>query len=197
MPYITKSQLHAIGSSSTARTNESVFRKSAATKDTATVFLSHSHEDKETVEAAIRLLSSQGVTVYVDWLDPAMPSITSTETAARLKKRIREQERFVLLASDKALTSRWVPWELGIADGVREMSEIAVLPFKDSYTDWTRSEYLGLYPWIEPTSPPPSTVYGVPASALNAFVVRFSNGSAPKTLSDWLRSGGPAPIRRF
>lgn len=196
MPYITKSQLRAIGSSSTARVNETIYRKSAASKETATVFLSHSHEDKDTVEAAIRLLSSQGVTVYVDWLDPGMPSITSTETAARLKKRIREQERFVLLASVKALESRWVPWELGIADGVREMSEIAVLPFKDSYTDWTRSEYLGLYPWIEPSSPQAATTYGA-AAPLNAFVVRFPDGRTSKSLGDWLKTGGNAPIRRF
>lgn len=66
---------------------------------------------------AIEVIASHGGVPYIDEVDPAMPSHTSEETAELLKKRIVECKRFVLLTSPNSKDSRWVPWELGVADG--------------------------------------------------------------------------------
>lgn len=113
------------------------------------VFLSHSHHDVDHVKAARQLLEAFGASIYVDWEDGEMPSTTSTETAARLKSRIRECNRFVLLASERSKASLWVPWELGFADSEKSVNRIAILPFLAGTTTWSGTEYVGLYPTIQ------------------------------------------------
>lgn len=110
-------------------------------------FLSHSSKDGELLGGAILLLKTHGATVYVDKKDPELPPYTNKETAAGLKSRIHQSKKFVLLASENSKDSRWVPWELGIADGYKGLSRVAVLPavesqHKAAWADW---EYLGLY----------------------------------------------------
>lgn len=41
-----------------------------------------------------------------------MPAKTSGETTTRIKKMIRNTDRFVLLATDNAIASKWCNWEL-------------------------------------------------------------------------------------
>ena len=44
--------------------------------------------------------------------------------------------------------SRWMPWELGVADG--EGRQCMILPVSNSYhKDFERKEYLQLYPLLE------------------------------------------------
>jgi hypothetical protein len=190
MPYLTRTQLRAVGSSLEAQRKESLYRRHKISPDAASVFLSHSHQDRETVQAAITLLASQGVYVYVDWMDQTMPAVTSPETALALKKRIVQCDKFVLLASEKALESRWVPWELGFADGTGGLSQIALIPFKDSGTDWSRSEYLGLYPWIEPLT-------GLYSSTVTDYVVRYPDGRPLVTLASWLKQPSDKKMLRL
>ena len=123
-------------------------RKSAATRSLqGATFLSHSSKDEDLVAGAIRVLENHGATVYVDEIDSEMPPYTSEKTASLLKTRIRDTSRFVLLASKNSKDSRWVPWELGIADGVKTPSKIALFPASDAPHDksWASWEYLGLY----------------------------------------------------
>lgn len=79
-----------------------------------------------------------------------MPSHTSEETAELLKKRIVECTRFVLLTSPNSKDSRWVPWELGVADGKKGIHKIAIFGASDSagLDDWSSWEYMGFYPKI-------------------------------------------------
>lgn len=121
----------------------------ASSRSAVTVFLSHSHDDQEQIEAAITLLSTMGVEVYVDWLDAEMPRVTNGETAARLKQKIKDNGKFVLLASPKAIASNWVNWELGIGDTHKYIEHIALLPFVRGNESWKDSEYLQIYPYIE------------------------------------------------
>lgn len=123
-------------------------RRTAAARSLAgSTFLSHSSKDDELVAGAIRVLENHGGKVYVDEIDPEMPPYTNAKTAALLKTRIRDTSRFVLLASKNSKDSRWVPWELGIADGLKPPSNIALFPASDSNYDqsWASWEYLGLY----------------------------------------------------
>ncbi|APQ11841.1 hypothetical protein BJP27_10120 [Pseudomonas oryzihabitans] len=141
---ITKSELRSFVTISLESAN---LIKSSSQAEGATVFLSHSSKDTDLVPGSIKVLKNHGATVYIDEIDPEMPPYTSSETAALIKTRIRQTKRFVLLTSDNSKDSKWVPWELGIADGEKGISSIALFPASDSqYLDsWTSWEYLGLY----------------------------------------------------
>lgn len=145
--YITRDLLRSfannLGSVETARV-----KKSAASRSLeGSTFLSHSSKDDDLVVGAIHVLEGHGAKVYVDEIDPEMPPYTSDETAALLKARISACSRFVLLASKNSKESKWVPWELGIADGAKGNAKIALFPAPDSSYDkaWASWEYLGLY----------------------------------------------------
>jgi len=114
----------------------------------ATVFLSHSHKDKGLIEPAVAFLRSQGVKIYVDWMDEGMPDTVSGETAKKLKDRIKQQKKFSVLVTENSKDSRWVPWELGYADSTKGMEHIAAFPVAEN-SDFTHNEYLNIYPKIQ------------------------------------------------
>lgn len=112
------------------------------------IFLSHKHDEKEYLEGAVSLLKNYGVDVYVDWLDEGMPKTTSGQTAIRIKEKIRENHKFIFLATEGAISSKWCNWELGIGDAAKYMEHITLLPIKKEYSDFSGSEYLQIYPYI-------------------------------------------------
>jgi len=112
------------------------------------IFLSHKHDEKEFLEGAISLLKAYGVDVYVDWLDDGMPKTTSGQTAVRIKEKIKENHKFILLATEGAINSKWCNWELGLGDAAKYIDNIALLPIKRDYSDFSGSEYLEIYPYI-------------------------------------------------
>lgn len=120
-----------------------------------TVFLSHKHKDLEEIEEAtgvIELLEDLGVKVYIDSMDNKMPNQTSRETAARIKDVIQYCNKFILLATPKALESYWCNWELGIGDVHKFKKNIAILPIKEKGEydfDYKGNEYLQIYPHID------------------------------------------------
>ena len=123
--------------------------KRAATTSTDT-FLSHSSLDSAALPAAIGLLKAHGARVYIDKADEQLPKKTSAETGAKLKQRIGECPKFVVLVTANSKNSRWIPWELGIADEKKKIRNVALLPDVENQTnpDWPEQEYLGLYPRI-------------------------------------------------
>lgn len=149
--------------------------KRASLSTEVSIFLSHKHSDKDLVRQAVALFKSLGVSVYVDWLDSSMPPVTSPVTADRLKKKIRDSDKFVLLASDAAVESKWCNWELGLGDAAKYQKNIAILPAASSAASWKGSEYLGIYPVITSEYP---TIAG-------PYYVEF--GSTQTPLKDWLR----------
>jgi hypothetical protein len=46
-------------------------------------------------------------------MDEGMSDVVSGETAKKLKERIKEQKKFLVLFTHNSKDSRWVPWELG------------------------------------------------------------------------------------
>lgn len=113
------------------------------------VFLSHSHLDRELVLSVVSLVERAGVPVYVDWLDDGLPEATSSQTANKLRNKIRERDRFIVLGTQNGLNSKWVPWELGYADGVKDNEHIAILPINARGENWVGNEYMGVYQSIE------------------------------------------------
>lgn len=147
--YLTKEELSGFD----LKASEYLFEQArasryAASSSRVTVFLSHSHKDAEYVKRAAAFLKSLGVEVYVDWLDDGMPETTSPQTAKKLKEKISEHQKFILLATENSKDSKWVPWELGFADTKKGMGNIAILPIAESSTSYKGTEFIGIYPII-------------------------------------------------
>lgn len=131
------------------------FSANSAYDTKTTVFLSHKHKDIEEIEEAtgvIEMLEDLGVKVYIDSIDNKMPNQTTGETAARIKEVIKYSDKFILLATKKAIESYWCNWELGIGDVHKFQSHIALLPVKEkgeSDSQYKGNEYLQIYPHID------------------------------------------------
>jgi hypothetical protein len=119
------------------------FSKPASAK--LTIFLSHSHKDRKAAEGMIKRLAAYGVELFVDWNDSEMPRVINRETADRIKRRIGEMDLFLMLATGNAMNSRWVPWEVGVADKTKGESKILIIPVEDASGNFQGSEYLRLY----------------------------------------------------
>lgn len=124
-----------------------ISRKSASYSTNKSVFLSHSSADRAALPAVIRFLEAFGVNVYIDKTDQSLPQNTSPETGAKLKERIHQCDKFIVLVSENSKDSRWIPWELGIADESKTIQNVALLPKVNSseMPDWAEQEYMGLY----------------------------------------------------
>lgn len=143
---VTKAELRGFTANRSQNSREQLLKSNAASSGTST-FLSHSSKDQELLAGAMEVLHNHGARVYIDEVDPEMPAYTSAETATLLKQRISQARRFVLLTTENSKDSRWVPWELGIADGNKGLVNIALFPASDitNNDNWTSWEYLGLY----------------------------------------------------
>lgn len=145
--FITRDELRSFAAKRPLTEQVSIRRAAAQRPLHGATFLSHSSKDDDLVVGATIVLENHGAKVYVDEIDPEMPPYTNDKTASLLKDRIRQTKRFVLLTSKNSKESRWVPWELGIADGYKDIGQIALFPSADSSHDqtWADWEYLGLY----------------------------------------------------
>lgn len=141
-----------------------------------TIFLSHKHGETEQLDGAISFLKDFGVEIYVDWLDEGMPEKTSGETATRIKTKIKENRKFILLATEGAIYSKWCNWELGLGDAAKYIEHIALLPVRADYSDYKGSEYLQIYPYIYESNSTP-----------DSFFIHYPDNSV-KGLESWLKS---------
>ena len=115
------------------------------------IFLSHSYDDGETILGVKRLIEALGLTVYVDWIeDPNLDrGYVTSKTAAVLRARMRACSSLIYVHSANSANSAWMPWELGFFDGFKP-SHVWILPLvANSDSEFTKQEYLGLYPTVE------------------------------------------------
>ena len=181
MAILTKSRLTALtetklGTRMFAQVlNESKTESRANT--TITVFLCHSHDDFENgdLDKIIVILRKAGVKVYIDSLDSSMPPFTNAETAKNIKEHIKLNKKFIMLASNKAINSKWCNWELGFGDAHKYIQNIALFPLKSALINWEGTEYLRIYPRIEESEARPEH-----------FKVIFPDRTE-KSLDEWLR----------
>jgi hypothetical protein len=156
------------------------------------VFLSHKHDDLEELKDIIGFLENQyQVDTYIDSMDKKMPSYTCGKTATRIKQIIENCDKFILLATDKAVESKWCNWELGFGDAHKFRNNIAILPVKDSGVaekDYKGHEYMSIYPLILYYNGTEKYVDGrnVPAG----YYYGYLNNDGKRvisSLSDWLK----------
>lgn len=143
------------------------------------LFLSHSLSDLQHAKYAVDVLEQNGARVYIDVADAAIASSTSRDVAARLRTAIRECRRLVVLVTENTRTSRWIPWEMGIADAISGGERVALLPLKAtaSASDlWAQQEYFDLYARVE----------CLHTDGGRMWIVRPPDGSGPYLLSHWI-----------
>lgn len=113
------------------------------------VFISHKHGENDYEYRFVYLLTTNGFTGYVDWQDDQMLLKTSGIKANKIKEKITKAYKFILIATDAAVVSKWCNWELGFGDAHKFEDHIAVLPIKKDNTDYNGNEYLSIYPTIQ------------------------------------------------
>lgn len=160
-----------------------------------TVFISHKHDDLEDLKGFIGYLERIfNVECYIDSDDPGMPEKTSGETAERIKRVIRATDRFILLATDNAVASKWCNWELGYGDAQKYRDRIAILPMKNTNRySYTGNEYMQIYPRIVKIETSDITsnnrLFNPSFPTSSGFYVLSANASGRKTytpLNTWL-----------
>ena len=116
-------------------------------RDGQTVFLSHSHKDEKHLPLIITILENHGATVYVDVQDSTLPDAPSVETAQILRENLKACRKFIVFVTTASKDSKWIPWELGLGDGSKTPSNVAIIPAAQLEGDqaWAEREYLGLY----------------------------------------------------
>lgn len=159
---------------------ESYDIKKMASSIRKSVFLSHSSKDADKLTSVINFLEQYETNVYIDKEDKDLPRKTSPETAVKLKKNIVQCNKFIVLVSNNSKESKWIPWELGIADVEKRLANIALLPSTNDFgtPDWLEQEYMGLYHRI---------VYGRHTSYTSPvwMVYNHSNNTGTE-LGEWL-----------
>jgi hypothetical protein len=144
------------------------------------IFLSHSALDAEIIYGLKIELEGLGFSVYVYWIeDPQARETVNGETAVKLKVRMQSCTGLLYAASGNASASRWMPWELGYFDGIKQ--RVAVVPIeKDNRTCYFRGfkgqEYLDLYPYVS-----------LSEGATNLPWIWARDGNPVSTLRAWLR----------
>lgn len=149
-------------------------------KNGAYIFISHKHEEEEYVYRLCEVLKRYGFEGYVDWEDDSMPETTSGETAIKLKDRIKGSKKFILIATEAAIDSKWCNWEVGFADAHKYIDHIALLPIKKEYTNYQGEEYLQIYPSIQTESS------GQNENAVN-YYIKYPDGKT-MALGEWLKT---------
>jgi len=151
------------------------------------VFLSHSLRSELEMETIYGDLVGEGLTVYVDQFeDPGMdPTLVDRDTAERLRVRLQHCRALVVAYTDRVRESRWVPWELGYADG--HGLPAAVLPLLSLQDEIAaplaqldichRQEYMSLYPYVTKT---------LDASGRERLYANDGNAWTYLTLGEWL-----------
>jgi hypothetical protein len=192
MSLISESQLKGFRNSTrtfSKTINESLLEfKNESNLTRTKVFLSHKHDEREILDGAISFLKKEGVDVYVDWLDEGMPKTTSGITAKKLKDKIKENDKFILLATEAAINSKWCNWELGLGDAAKYIDNIAVLPVRRDMQSFSGSEYLDIYPHIVYRDG--TTKYNSGLTISKGYYVLYpavNNSHTIIKLSDWLK----------
>ena len=107
------------------------------------LFLSHSSRDVETLLRLKTMLNSQGINVYIDWVndrDQLRRELTNIDTAKVIRERIKACKAMMYIHTEAGAASQWTPWELGYADAINK--KICVLQTCEVSS---RPAYLDIY----------------------------------------------------
>lgn len=146
MRYFNESDVKKYSESRSIILESCNINKATYVSSTYSVFLSHSSKDKPSLKGVIAFLKKFGADVYIDLNDVSLPAKPSPETAKKLKTQMKRCSKVIVLVSENSKESKWIPWEVGLADMDKTPQKIALLP-KTEYENaqWPQQEYMGLY----------------------------------------------------
>lgn len=151
-----------------------------------TVFVSHKHDDLQDLKGFLE--KKYNVRVYIDSRDPYMPQITSAQTALKIRERIKSCNKFILLATNGAIESKWCNWELGYGDAQKFKDRIALFPMKPkgaADSAYKGSEYMRIYPYIAYYDGTEKYESGRPIAPGYYVLTEEKNGNYIIPLSKW------------
>lgn len=155
------------------------------------IFISHKHDELDELSNIIGFLEYKyNVNCYIDSRDPSLPKTTSVETAKRIKERIQTCNKFILLATDGAIDSKWCNWELGYGDSNKTLSNVAIFPIKQkgSYDfQYKGNEYLEIYSSISYYGNGEKYNTGEPIEPGYYVLTRNDDTNYIVSLDSWLR----------
>jgi hypothetical protein len=154
--------------------------KFSAGQKTFDVFLSHSYSDKELILGIKTCLENFGYSVYVDWIeDYSMDRAHVTkENVIWLKERMKTSRCLLYATSSNSSSSKWMPWELGYMDGIKD--KVAILPISQTHqASYNGNEYLGIYPYVDMETAQSSNQYFL-------WVTDQTNRDKYAKFGDWL-----------
>lgn len=118
-----------------------------------TVFLSYkTHpEDWPRVQKIAGILEREEAVPYVDRRDHRVLTMGPTLLSDHFRDRIEECGRLIVVLTGETRRSRWVPWKLGIADGMFGPERAALWPVEHDPERplWLKQEYFARYPTVE------------------------------------------------
>ncbi len=116
------------------------------------IFLFHTPGQLEELDSAINFLNNFRVLIYVDWMDEDMPTDTNGSIAKHakqvIKEKIRDNQKFIFLATEEALQSPWCNWVLGHIHPQKPIEDIAILPIRGDFSDYSGEQFLKKFPYI-------------------------------------------------
>ncbi len=142
----------------------------------ASLFICFHPDEKEELDSAINFLKNFGVLIYADWLDDSMDKDKSDATSQRLQEQIKENKKFIFLGTEAAIASKWCNWILRLANTLKPIEDIAILPVREDFTDYSGEELIKKYAYIHENDYTPL-----------AYDVTTVNGETLE-LATWLQS---------
>lgn len=91
----------------------------------------------------------EGSNIYIGWRDKDLPEVTSVETGEKLKEKIKQSQKFIVLATPRNIESIWIPWEIDLVDTFKSIHNIAILPLVTDLIRWDKKEYCRIYNTIQ------------------------------------------------
>lgn len=133
--------------------SEIVGAKSPPLQKTFDIFLSYRSDDIDVVLGIYIDLVRLGYDVYLDRImDPQLDRGKVTkDTADVLRHRLIQSKVLFYACTENAGGSRWMPWELGFADGYR--CKAAIVPVTES-AEFPGTEFLSIYPKVKRNESP-------------------------------------------
>lgn len=115
--------------------------------DEKKVFLSYNFKDCEIAKKVAVLFVLNNYDSFLDWNDPKLRnrSEITENMIKRIKERIKENEIFVYIVTNGQKNSKWMPWELGLAEGMKK--EVYILPIIESKNkkNYDGQEYINVH----------------------------------------------------
>ncbi|WP_109433824.1 MULTISPECIES: TIR domain-containing protein [Aquimarina] len=146
-----------------------------------TLFFSHKHDELEELDSAINFLKGFGVLIYADHIteeenEEDNDDIHAKRIQQETEEKIKQNTKFIFLATENAINSKRCKWELRYANTQKKLDQIAILPIREDFTDYGGEEYLQKYPYIQKSDTDP-----------DGYDVKYPNGDAIP-LGIWLAS---------